>query len=99
MSPQRDNYFSLMIQNQNHRYRYNLLLISNTHIDETQFCFHRPLHELFAPFFRAGLVMDALEEVDFDRSFRDPVREYAARNYTQFPKILAFRMRPAPLNG
>lgn len=67
-------------------------------LTENQFCFHRPLHELFAPFFRVGLVMDALEEVNFDESFRDPLRDYAARNYAQFPKILAFRMRSASLN-
>ncbi|KAI9925450.1 hypothetical protein MW887_005831 [Aspergillus wentii] len=58
------------------------------------YVFHRPLNQLFAPFFQAGLALDALEETNFDESFRDPLREHAARNFTEFPKILGFRMRP-----
>ncbi|KAJ5980356.1 S-adenosyl-L-methionine-dependent methyltransferase [Penicillium waksmanii] len=62
------------------------------------FSFHRPLQELFAPFFKNGLVLDALEETNFDETFQDSGRPHAARNFTQFPKILAFRMRQANLN-
>ncbi|KAL3443938.1 S-adenosyl-L-methionine-dependent methyltransferase [Aspergillus insuetus] len=59
---------------------------------ETPYMYHRPLHQLFTPFFEAGLSMDALEETNFDESFRDPVREHSSKNFTQFPKILGFRM-------
>lgn len=55
--------------------------------------FHRPLNQLFAPFFQAGLTMDAFEETNFDESFRDPLREHSSKNFTEFPKILGFRMR------
>ncbi|KAJ5202896.1 hypothetical protein N7449_004975 [Penicillium cf. viridicatum] len=61
---------------------------------ESPYLFHRPLAKLFAPFFKAGVVMDALEETNFDLSFYDPLREHASRNFTEFPKILGFRMRP-----
>ncbi|OQE96264.1 hypothetical protein PENNAL_c0001G04666 [Penicillium nalgiovense] len=61
---------------------------------ESPYMFHRPLNQLFAPFFQAGLVVDALEETNFDESFRDPLREHASKNFTEFPKILGFRMRP-----
>ncbi|KAJ6004241.1 hypothetical protein N7499_000310 [Penicillium canescens] len=60
---------------------------------ESPYLFHRPLNQLFAPFFQAGLVLDALEETNFDEGFRDPLREHASRNFTEFPKILGFRMR------
>ncbi|KAJ5161651.1 S-adenosyl-L-methionine-dependent methyltransferase [Penicillium capsulatum] len=59
------------------------------------FSFHRPLHVLLAPFFQAGLVMDALQETNFDESFHDSAREYASVNFVEFPKILGFRMRRA----
>ncbi|KAJ5679890.1 hypothetical protein N7462_008134 [Penicillium macrosclerotiorum] len=62
---------------------------------ERPFLFHRPLHQLFAPFFQAGLVMDALEETNFGESFYDPLRQHSSRNFTEFPKILGFRMRRA----
>ncbi|KAJ6127678.1 hypothetical protein N7471_008895 [Penicillium samsonianum] len=60
---------------------------------ESPYLFHRPLNQLFAPFFQAGLAVDALEETNFDESFRDPLREHASKNFTEFPKILGFRMR------
>ncbi|KAL8365481.1 hypothetical protein RB595_004342 [Gaeumannomyces hyphopodioides] len=56
-------------------------------------CFHRPLHEIFRPFFAAGLVMDAMEEPAFTDEDHDPDRIEASRNYTQLPAILSFRMR------
>lgn len=58
-----------------------------------QIAFHRPLHELLAPFFAVGLVMDRLEEPNFDQNFVDESRPHASKNYTQIPKILAFRLR------
>ncbi|KAE8361140.1 S-adenosyl-L-methionine-dependent methyltransferase [Aspergillus caelatus] len=69
------------------------LLFSNDSEHKPPLSFHRSFQDLFAPFFRAGLILDALEEVNFDDTFREPSREYAARNFTEFPKILAFRLR------
>ncbi|GBF60162.1 hypothetical protein TMEN_2567 [Trichophyton mentagrophytes] len=62
-----------------------------------QLYFHRPMHEIFAPFFKAGLVLDALEEPNFDEAYvkaRD-LDIGSLRQFTQFPKILAFRMKIA----
>ncbi|KAI0389724.1 S-adenosyl-L-methionine-dependent methyltransferase [Xylariaceae sp. FL0594] len=58
-----------------------------------QVYFHRPLHELFAPFFSAGLVMDALEEPGWAAEDADPDRIESHTNFTQLPAILGFRMR------
>ncbi|KAI1108281.1 S-adenosyl-L-methionine-dependent methyltransferase [Nemania sp. NC0429] len=58
-----------------------------------QLYFHRPLHELFSVFFKAGLVMDAMEEPAFTPEDAMPQRIQASVNYTQLPAILAFRMR------
>ena len=60
-----------------------------------QIAFHRPLHELLPPFFAHGLVMDRLMEPNFDETFVNEERPYASKNYTQLPKILAFRLRRA----
>lgn len=60
--------------------------------DEGKIYFHRPMHELFATFFRAGLVMDAMEELAFGEGDGE-ARIEATSNYTQVPVILAFRMR------
>ncbi|KAL2265231.1 hypothetical protein VTJ83DRAFT_6331 [Remersonia thermophila] len=61
---------------------------------EKQVYFHRPMHELFATFFGAGLVMDAMEELAFGED--DALeRVEASSNYTQLPFILSFRMRLA----
>ncbi|KAK2867804.1 hypothetical protein FQN49_003457 [Arthroderma sp. PD_2] len=62
-----------------------------------QLYFHRPMHELFTPFFRAGLVLDALEEPNFDEAYvkaRD-LDLGSFRQFTQFPKLLAFRLKVA----
>ncbi|PGH21401.1 hypothetical protein AJ80_03318 [Polytolypa hystricis UAMH7299] len=62
----------------------------------SQLYFHRPLHEIFAPFFRANLVMDALEEPNFDDEYVAAVGDLdmgSWRRWTQIPKILAFRLR------
>lgn len=58
--------------------------------------FHRPLHELLGVCFRAGLVMDGIDEPAFnhphDDSFPSP-RLLSWRYYTQIPPILVVRMR------
>ncbi|KAE8312177.1 S-adenosyl-L-methionine-dependent methyltransferase [Aspergillus transmontanensis] len=74
------------------------LLFSNDSEHKPPLSFHRSFQDLFAPFFRAGLILDALEEVNFDDTFCEPSREYAARNFTEFPKILAFRLRLGPMH-
>ncbi|KAI0407833.1 S-adenosyl-L-methionine-dependent methyltransferase [Xylaria palmicola] len=58
-----------------------------------QYYYHRPLHELFATFFEAGLVMDAMEEPAFTAEDAMPARLEASSNYTQLPALLAFRIR------
>ncbi|KAI0455104.1 S-adenosyl-L-methionine-dependent methyltransferase [Xylaria acuta] len=55
--------------------------------------YHRPMHELFSPFFKTGLVMDAMEEPAFTPEDAMPEKVEATPNYTQLPAILAFRMR------
>lgn len=55
--------------------------------------FHRPINEVFAPFFAEGLILDALEEPNFDASFVDDARPYGSKSYVQIPKLLAFRLR------
>ncbi|TQW00832.1 methyltransferase type 11 [Cordyceps javanica] len=57
--------------------------------------FHRPLHELFATFFKAGLVMDALEEPSFTEEHETPQRIESTANFTQLPALMAFRLRKA----
>ncbi|KAK1773796.1 S-adenosyl-L-methionine-dependent methyltransferase [Copromyces sp. CBS 386.78] len=58
-----------------------------------QLYFHRPMEELFTTFFRAGLVMDAMEEPAFTEEDEEKDRVESSRNYTQLPAILSFRMR------
>lgn len=62
------------------------------HLLKKQLYFHRPMHELFAIFFKAGLVMDAMEELAFTEEDAEE-RIESSSNYTQLPAILAFRMR------
>jgi hypothetical protein len=50
------------------------------------------MHELFATFFRHGLVMDAMEELAFAKEDGEE-RIESTSNFTQLPIILAFRMR------
>ncbi|KAK3899267.1 ribosomal protein L11 methyltransferase [Staphylotrichum tortipilum] len=57
-----------------------------------QIYFHRPMHELFATFFKVGMVMDAMEELAFTKEDAE-ARLESTRNFTQLPVILAFRMR------
>jgi hypothetical protein len=58
-----------------------------------QIYFHRPIGELYTTFFKAGLVLDGMEELAFTEADRDPSRVASSTNYTQLPAILAFRMR------
>ena len=60
--------------------------------EDGQVYFHRPMHELFTTFFRAGLVMDAMEELAFTEEDAE-ARIESSKNFTQLPAILAFRMR------
>jgi len=53
------------------------------------------MDELFSTFFKAGLVMDAMEELAFGESDFKPNRIESSANYTQLPAILAWRMRSA----
>ncbi|KAF3491114.1 uncharacterized protein GIQ15_00631 [Arthroderma uncinatum] len=63
----------------------------------SQLYFHRPIHELFSPFFRAGLILDALEEPNFDEAYTkaNDLKLGSLRQFTQFPKLLAFRLKRA----
>ncbi|CAH0024688.1 unnamed protein product [Clonostachys rhizophaga] len=55
--------------------------------------FHRPIHELLAPFFKAGLVMDALEEPNFTEEDAIADRPEATSNFVELPALMAFRLR------
>lgn len=59
--------------------------------DANELYFHRPLHELLGVFFKAGLVLDALEEPHFtdeaNLDARNPV------DHSQIPFLFAFRLR------
>ncbi|KAL2145609.1 hypothetical protein VTI28DRAFT_6667 [Corynascus sepedonium] len=59
---------------------------------EKQLYFHRPMHEIFTIFFKAGLVMDAMEELAFTEEDAE-ARIESSSNYTQLPAVLSFRMR------
>lgn len=55
------------------------------------------MHELFTTFFKAGLVMDAMEELAFTEEDAEE-RLQSSANFTQLPAILSFRMRLAQGN-
>jgi hypothetical protein len=58
-----------------------------------QYYFDRPLHQLLAPFFAAGLCMDGMEEPSFDRSVM-PGREMSwSGQFHEIPPVLAVRLR------
>lgn len=56
--------------------------------------FHRPLSELLGICFRAGWVMDGIEEPAFPVD-DTPQRVFSWRKYTGIPPVLAVRLRPA----
>ncbi|HLV80773.1 MAG TPA: class I SAM-dependent methyltransferase [Chthonomonadaceae bacterium] len=57
-----------------------------------QYYFHRPLHLLFAACFRAGFVLDGLEEPGFHGVSRDR-RSVSPVNFREIPMVLAARLR------
>ncbi len=54
--------------------------------------FHRPLQDLFRPFFKHGLVVDGLEEPSFT-SGPDRKKIQSFNNFPQIPPVMVFRMR------
>jgi len=54
--------------------------------------FHRPFWSLLDPFFRNGLVMDAMREPAFSGAL-DSSQAQSYHNFQQFPMLLAFRLR------
>ncbi|KAI5356972.1 Putative S-adenosyl-L-methionine-dependent methyltransferase [Septoria linicola] len=62
---------------------------------EPLWIFHRPFWSLLDPFFRNGLVLDAMREPAFEG---EPVLAQAQsyHNFQQTPMLLAFRLRHAP---
>jgi SAM-dependent methyltransferase len=63
---------------------------------EPHWYFHRPLHELFGAFFRAGFVMDALEEPALTTQDANP-RELSWSNLPGIPPVLVARLVPHPV--
>jgi 2-polyprenyl-3-methyl-5-hydroxy-6-metoxy-1,4-benzoquinol methylase len=61
---------------------------------EPHYYFHRPLHILLGAAFRAGLVMDGIEEAAFPPS-PEPRRPGSTswENYSEIPAVLAVRLR------
>ncbi len=55
--------------------------------------FHRPLHILLSAAFRAGFVLDGLEEPAFPSSHSFNTRFYSWSNFTQIPPALVARLR------
>ncbi|MCI0476043.1 MAG: class I SAM-dependent methyltransferase [Anaerolineales bacterium] len=58
----------------------------------SQYYFHRPLNILFGACFRAGFVLDALEEPTFDANAQ-PNRPFSWENYHEIPPVLIARVR------
>jgi 2-polyprenyl-3-methyl-5-hydroxy-6-metoxy-1,4-benzoquinol methylase len=62
---------------------------------EPHYYFHRPLHVLLGEAFRAGLVLDGLEEPAFPPSNDETrSRSLAWQNYTEIPPAFVARLRP-----
>lgn len=57
--------------------------------------YHRPLEELLGEAFKAGLVLDGLEELAFSSKGVDPERPLSWYSYPQIPPVLAGRFRVA----
>ena len=55
--------------------------------------FHRPLHQLLGEAFRAGLVLDALEEPGFTKEDADNAPPLSWRVVRQLPPVLTCRLR------
>ena len=61
-----------------------------------QWYFHRTLSDLLNAAFRAGLVMDGLEEPYFPPEVSRDVQTLSWRRFTEIPPVLAVRLRPRP---
>lgn len=59
-----------------------------------QYYFHRPLHLLLGLCFRAGFVMDGIEEPAFKGEVQ-PNRPFSWANFTEIPPVLVVRLRLA----
>jgi 2-polyprenyl-3-methyl-5-hydroxy-6-metoxy-1,4-benzoquinol methylase len=57
--------------------------------------FHRPLQDLLLPFFRAGFVMDALEEAAFPPEHQANRLASWGGGFSEFPPVLMVRLRSA----
>ncbi len=57
-----------------------------------QYYFHRPLNALFGACFRAGFVLDALEEPTYDARAQ-PSRPFSWENYHEIPPVLIARVQ------
>lgn len=57
-----------------------------------QLYFDRPLHELLAPFFAAGMVLDGLEEPAFPPGHRSASMKWEL--FPEIPPVLVCRLRP-----
>jgi 2-polyprenyl-3-methyl-5-hydroxy-6-metoxy-1,4-benzoquinol methylase len=62
----------------------------------SQYYFHRPLHELFGAAFRAGMVLDGLEEPQFPPT-ASGARWFSWTNLHEIPPVLAARFRVSQL--
>jgi 2-polyprenyl-3-methyl-5-hydroxy-6-metoxy-1,4-benzoquinol methylase len=60
-----------------------------------QYYFDRPLHQLLAPFFAAGLRVDGMEEPAFDPSVTSNRETSWSGNFYEIPPVLAVRLRVA----
>ncbi|GCE24199.1 class I SAM-dependent methyltransferase [Dictyobacter kobayashii] len=60
-----------------------------------QYYFDRPLHVLFGACFKAGLVMDGIEEPAFNHPYDGShrPRSFGWANYSEIPPVLAVRLR------
>ena len=69
---------------------------------QPHYYFHRPLSDLLNTAFRAGFVLDGIEEPAFAGEV-EPARVYSWSNYTQIPPVLVARLRlieaPGPGGG
>ena len=65
---------------------------------EPHWYFHRPLHQLFGAFFRAGFVLDALEEPALTTQDVNP-RELSWSNLPGIPPVLVARFAPRPVRA
>ncbi|HZT42340.1 MAG TPA: class I SAM-dependent methyltransferase [Chthonomonadaceae bacterium] len=57
-----------------------------------QYYFHRPFHVLFNTCFRAGFVLEGLEEPGFQRESQDK-RSVSPANFREIPMVMAARLR------